>query len=405
MMQLEAIGVARGRVRKGWAGPALLAALLLSAPDRAGAAETAVPGTALVYRAFAETEGGYDSNPDSLVAKTGSPFEKIEGGINVTYTRPQEFYVLTLKAREVHFDDLDLENRWDFRAALDTTFDLSPSDTLKIGTSYLRDFFVLERADVYYSYLEYAHRADDYRLKLQARSNVEKNLNDEGRGTEDIDVFNISRSEAYDYSRTDGQVSLLTFTRSKIQPFVIYDFANLDYFSQVANPLVDRNAQEQFGIVGLRFDLDPSFRIDIGGRVNRRDFEDKIVTDHDSAWFDINMYWTPMDTVKVTAIAERLVKEPSTSFGLADDVRTVGGTLEWNVAEHWRLYTTGYYDRIEAIGDDFRENKFVATLSISYEPNDKVECFLSALGKWVNEEVTGDEYDRYKIGAGLRYKF
>lgn len=154
-----------------------------------------------------------------------------------------------------------------------------------------------------------------------------------------------------------------------------------------------------------RLEFDKSFRIDVGGRVNQREFEDRDIIQFDSAFLDVNLYWRPLDAFKFTAIVERIITGPSTSFGIADDKRTVGTTLDWNFSEHWRLSGAGYYDRVEPIGDDFRYSKFLATLSLSYEPNDKLEYFLSTLGKWVNEEVTGESYDRYKIGVGARRRF
>lgn len=365
-----------------------------------------VAGYDLKFKPYIEVEGGYDSNPDNLVAKEGSSFEKMEAGLRASAERKNQYHELNLKVRDVRFNDLDRSNRWEIKAAWDSTFELSDSETLKTGTSFFRDFFSLDRANIYHSYTEYAKRTEDYRLRLQARSHVEQNIGDDGQRDEtDTDIFNISRGKAFDYSKSDGQVSLLTFTRYWVQPFAIYDLADLDYFNQVSNPLVDRNALEQYGVAGLRFQFNKDFRIDVGGRVNDRDFNDKTIDRKNTAWVDVNAYWQPTDDVKLTALLERVIKEPSTSFGLADDVRTVGATFDWDFCRNWSLAVAGYYDRVEPIGDDLRYNKYLTTATLSYEPNDNLELFLSTLGKWVNEEVTGESYDRYKIGAGARLKF
>lgn len=364
-----------------------------------------VPGTTLIVRPWVEAEGGYDSNPDNFIDKTGSSFAKTEGGLKIESDTKGQYWGLTLKAKDVYFDNLDLQNRWDFKAAIDASIDLTDIQTVRFGTQFVRDFFSLERADIYTSYADYTLKDPNFRFKLEAKNHVELNLNDEARGNQPPDDFNVSKSEAFDFSRTDGKISLLGFTKEFVQPFAIYDYADVSYLNQVSGASINRNAHEQFGIAGVRLQFSEDFRIDAGARHNDRDFKDRNIDQFDSTWLDVNVYWRPIDTLKITAVAERFIEEPGTSFGLADDTRSVGGTLDWRFMPLWKLTTAGYYDRVEAIGDDFRYNKYQAMMSITYTPTDHIEYFLSGLGKWVDEDVTGDSYDRLKLGAGLRYTF
>lgn len=363
------------------------------------------PGLTVIWRPYAEVETGYDSNLDNEVNGEGSWFEKLETGGSLKATREGQTYYFTFKARDAHFNDLDVSNRWEIKTSADATFDLSDTDTLNFTAAYHRDFFSIDRANVYSSDAEYSRRTDDYRFRFQVRSTVEQNLSSEPQGNDSLDVFQATRGEAYDFSRTEGYTTLLTNTRGVLQPFVIYDLAWLDYFGQVSNPLIDRNALDQHGVAGLRFQPSESFRVDLGARANYRDFEDSVTTDFTSVYPDVNIYWQPMDTVKVTALLERVIKEPSTSFGLADDVRTVGMTFDWNVTPTWLLSMAGYYDRVEAIGDTLQFNKYLSTVSLTHFPNDHLEVFLSLMGKWSDEEVTGDSYDRYKAGLGAKIRF
>lgn len=378
---------------------------VLLADDGSGFTFKPVDGTEVVWRPYIETEGGYDSNLDNLVNGPGSAFEKTETGGSLKINRPGETYYFTALGRQAVFMDLEDSNRWEVKLSGDATFDLSATDTLNLTTAYHRDFFSLDHADIYTSDIEYAKKEADYRFRLQARSTTEANIGGNQQGGQARDVFNVTRGKAYDYSKTEGYTTLLGFTRSVVQPFAIYDIANLDYFSQVANPLIDRNAVEQYGIAGLRFQFSADLRVDVGGRINYRDFEDKTTTDFTSSFGDVNVFWQPLENVKITMVMERVIKEPSTSFGLADDVRTGGVTLDWNITRDWLLSGAGYYDRVEAIGDDLRYNKYLATLSLTYYPNEHLELFASTLAKWVDEEVTGESYDRYKAGLGARIKF
>ena len=385
-------------------------AALVVAPafgSSATAAEIKVPGTTVVFKPYVEGEGGYDTNPDGLFRKVESPFEKIEGGMAVSAKAPNQSYDLFLKAREVHFDNLERENRWDLKAALDTSFDVTNTSKLNFGGYALRDFFSLDKVDVFHSYGEYALREETYRVKVEAKSHVEHNIGSDIFLPGDVvDDFNVSKSDAFDYARTDGKISAIAFTKSMLQPFAIYDFGNLDYYNQIAGASIDRDATEQFAVAGVRLEFDKTFRVDLGGRYNHREFADvNAVHSFDRGFIDINAYWQPTDTFKMTLTVERFLKEPSTSFGLADDVRAFGATADWRFDKKWRLNLGAFYDRIDAIGDNRRYNKYTTTVSLTYEPTSSVEIFLSGLGKWVDEEVTDASYSRFKIGTGVRYKF
>jgi hypothetical protein len=85
----------------------LLVAIGLVANAAAMAADGfKVPGTSIVVLPYIETEGGYDSNPDNFVDKTGSAFTKIEGGLKAESDVDGRYYGLTLKGKDVHFDNL-----------------------------------------------------------------------------------------------------------------------------------------------------------------------------------------------------------------------------------------------------------------------------------------------------------
>jgi hypothetical protein len=387
-------------------GTCVVMCAVFTALSSASADDLSIPGSTVKFKTYIEGEGGYDSNPDGLFAKQGSAFEKVEGGLRATSTTATESYELFLKARDILFNSLDDNNRWDFKGGLDTSFVMGPSQKLSLGSYYLRDFVALDKLEIVHSYGEYAITGDEYRLKFEGISHVEHNLGEDVQGPkEPLGDFNASQGKAFDFSRTDGKISGIAFTKSMLQPFLIMDAADINYFHQVTGALINRDATEEFAVAGIRFDFDKTFRVDLGGRYNRRDFDDKVFTDSDRGFVDVNAYWQPTDAFKATLVVERYFRAPSTSFGLADDVRSLGITADWRFDKQWRMNAAGYYDRIDVIGEDLNYNKYTATLSLTYEPTDSVEIFLSGLGKWVTEEVNDDNYDRYKIGSGVRFKF
>ncbi len=357
------------------------------------------------FRPYIETEAGYDSNPDNLFEKDASGFVKLEGGLKASAVMPGQFYGLTLKGRFIEFVDFedDISHRSDFKAALDTAFRISPAESFKTGAYFLRDLISLARADIIHSYSDYSYQGQNFRLKVLGKSHVEHNFdNDVDNGDP---FFSSIRDRAFDFVRSDGQVNLLTFTDSFVQPFAIVDASVINYYNQTTGALINRDATEQYGIAGTRLKFDKNFRIDVGYRVNHRQFDDSVFRRFTSNYIDVNIFWQPNKDVKITGIVERFLQEPNTSLGLADDVRAYGVTVDWRLAPQWRFVGTGTYLREDALGDDLDYRKLVATLALTYDADKHTEVFISTLGKWVEERISGDTYDRYKIGVGVRLKF
>jgi hypothetical protein len=362
--------------------------------------------TTYAWRPYIETEAGVDTNPDNSFGEDGSTFLKVESGMRATLERAKEYYALTLKGRFIDFMQLDEDpQRTDFKAAIDTRFNLSSTETFSAGSYFLRDMISLARADILHSYMEYALRADDYRVRLLGKNHTERNLVNDLQGDDEFDDFIVSRSKAFDYSRSDAQVNVLTFTRFMLQPFLIYDFAVVDFTNQFAGASIDRDATEHFGIAGIRFQLSRDFRVDVGYRHNFRDFGDRTFTQSDNGFVDVNVFWQPIETLKITGVVERYFDEATSSFGLVDDVKSYGMTFDWNFMPKWRLAGTVYFDDETPIGDTVHYNKLTSTMSVSYDVNDHLELFVSGLGKWVEEQVEDESYQRFKIGTGARIRF
>ena len=113
---------------------------------------------------------------------------------------------------------------------------------------------------------------------------------------------------------------------------MIANYADLNYFGQVPSPLIDRNAQELYGIAGVRIEPDSKFRIDFGARVKHRNFEDRRVTEFTSSFVDVRLHWQPADWVTVTGAVDRFLREPAALRAVADDVRSYGIAIDWRLA-------------------------------------------------------------------------
>lgn len=356
---------------------------------------------------YIETEAGSDSNPDNSFSEDGSGVVKMEAGIRTTFERQNEFYAFSLKGRYLDFRDLEEDpDRHDLKAAFEAQYKLSDTSTLNAGSYYLRDMISVAKADIYHSYVDYGLRTDTYRIKLLGKNHTEHNLNDDIRANgQSFDDFLVSRASSFDYARSDGQVSALTFTQSVIQPYIIADFGQIDYYNQDGRASINRDATEAYGIAGLRFQLNKDFRVDTGYRLNNRQFQDRTTADKTTDFLDLNVFWQPRADLKFNGVVERYFDESTSSRGLVDDVKSYGLTVDWDITPRTRFFGTTYYDQETAIGDSLVYDKITSTVALTHDYSEHVELFVSGLAKWVDETVSEDHFERYKLGSGVRLKF
>lgn len=365
------------------------------------AVASAVPGIQL----FVGAEGGYDSNLDNRVARQESPYEMLQAGLSGNFkVSDAEAYSLYLRGRNYWYNDLAQGNRYDIDAALGARYDLSSETTVKLGTAWIRDAVSFNRVDIFKSFADLVNEGEQHRFRLKLDSRTELSLGDDPQGTLDPDVFSVSRNRAFDFTKNGATASLIVARKQFIAPFVIANATNIDYFNQDPNPAIDRNANEYWGIAGLRVNVSQALYIDLGARTNRRDFDDTIFHQFSSTFFDGRVNWQLTNELTFNAIIERVIKEPSTSFGLADDVRTYEVRLDYKTGP-WTLYGKAFLDEIRPIGDDFSFRKYNWSLGFINELNKSTDLYADYAGKFVKESITGDSYTRHSIGAGVRFKF
>lgn len=394
-------------------------------------------GLSVLINPSVGSELGYDSNLDGAPVARGSKFEKLEVGLDIEAKRAGDKYWLNLNGRDFHFDDLDRAHRWDVETDLGATIDVAEKTALTLESEYIRDFYPRYSANIFVNRADLEHADESVIWKLRARSVIEQSLNgapatdfdgdfdNSGVGDEDAltellsglehtsedardtgeDYLSAPRSKEYDYARSEGQISVMFNQSGSIQPFVIADYASLDYFSQPPLTLTDRNAREEYAIVGIRLKSSKDLWIDLGGRTNHRDFDDERVDTFSSSGLDVRLHWQAADRITITGRVERFIREPTTLAALADDVEAYGLTLDWKLAEALKLSAKGSYDIIGGIGDDIVHDKLYGRLELIYEPCSELEVFANVLGRYVEEQKTGSEVNRYRVGGGLNLKF
>jgi hypothetical protein len=362
--------------------------------------------TTVTIEPFVGEEIGYDSNPDQRRNGKGSLYEMGQVGAKLSARHGSASYNAFARGRFFEFNDLDTnKHRYDIDVALGAHFDLTRTDVLKAGTSYYRDAVSAQSADIYRTFVELVHDGADYQVRVNANSHTELSLKNPPMPPGlNPDVFDVTRNAAFDFSKNGATVSLLTFRNATVSPFLIASLADVYYMNQSPRALLDRDADDMYGVLGLRVKTVPNVIFDVGARVNRRQFSQEGVDDFTRAFLDARLTWYATPTLTVHGIIERQIKEPSTAFGLADDVTTYELSAQQTYGL-WAFYVRTYFDQVRPIGENLVYDKYNWSLGASYQLAPAFELYANYQGKYVKEQVHDETYTRHQVGAGVRARF
>ncbi|HMA72359.1 MAG TPA: outer membrane beta-barrel protein [Xanthobacteraceae bacterium] len=363
------------------------------------------PGGGGGFGFFAATEGGYDTNLDNRVLSRASPFEMVQLGAKGSY-KPDDLsaYSFYLSSRDFWYNDLPVSQRYDVDAAVGARYDFSSNTALKLGASYYKDAISLDRYDYYNGYADLVNEGDLYRLRVKLDSHTEVSTNTRIPISTDPAVIAATSDKAFDFTKNSATTSLLLLRNQMIAPFIVGNIADIDYFQQVDDPLINRTGREFWGIAGARFTLNPDFSVDLGGRYNHRNFDDLHFTQFTSSYPDLRLTWHATDGLTFRGIVERQIKEPTTTFGLADDVITYEVNFDQKF-EQWTIRGRAWLDHLRPIGDPFNYYKYNWFLGVGYAFSKNTELFAEYFGRHVVEKITDLGYERTRVGAGVRVTF
>jgi putative beta-barrel porin BBP2 len=354
---------------------------------------------------FAATQAGFDSNLDNRFLSRPSPFEMLQLGTSGSY-KPTDSsaYSFYLSSRDFWYNSLDVSQRYDIDAAVGARYDFSPTTALKIGSSYYKDAISLDRYDYYKGFADLINEGEIYRLRVKLDSLTEVSTNQLLSGTVAPNIFAVANNKAFDFTKNGATASLLMMQKQMVAPFIVGNYADVDYFEQVPNPSINRTAWEYWAAAGARVTFSPDFSVDLGARYNHRNFDDLIFTQFSSAYPDIRFTWHAYDGWTVRGIVERQIVEPTTSFGLADDLTTYELDFDKRF-DRWTFSGRAFLNHVKPIGDPFNYYKYNWFVGLGYDIDKNTKLFAEYYGRWVDEKVSDLAYERTRVGAGVRVSF
>jgi hypothetical protein len=222
--------------------------------------------------------------------------------------------------------------------------------------------------------------------------------------TDPLDLLLFQPSQ-FDVRRTEGTSGFIFGPQQRVGLYGELGGADLNYYSQGVEDLLDRDASEVWAKAGFRFNLHPSLVIDAGWRVNARQLDDNRVDDPSSNFFYGRLVWTPMQTLQFSAEVDRSFVEPVSPIALVGDRIHFGAGVAYKARPDLELAAALRHDRIEQIGDVFDYHETELSASLTYLWSDATTVYGLISNEHVEEQSSGLSYEKLQVGAGTRIRF
>jgi hypothetical protein len=363
---------------------------------------TVAPGIIVTPSGYAEV--GHDSNPDESFDQIGSPYQEVGTTLSVTAIGSRAAGNVRASGSwlQLH-DEMLREDRWKAAIEANGVYSIAPGLSVSAGALLSQDEteFFKNRVKGAYAEINYSDRWITSFMRANA---IEvRYLNDpEIPDSADDSLKPLFLRENLDVRSTGVTAGLLLGNNYWLAPYVEVGAANLDYFNQKDESLVDRDADDFHAKGGVRVTFSPALQADFGMRWNRRDLEDARFSDFQSSYFDFALRWTPWRYFSLTANIDRTIEEPSGLRGVLADTKTYGLRANYKPTDRIRLSVWGEYKDIEELGETLEYDARRGGAELSYDLTRSIQLYAGALIEYVEEEVSDADYNRLRVGAGAR---
>lgn len=361
----------------------------------------------IVFAPTATFETGSNSNPDKRFTNAeGSLYGLSNGTAVVGFLNSAGATTLTLRGTILEYDDdIEKSSRWDAGIALDNAYTVATNTVATFGAYYLRDEISFVASDNEGAYGQLAYKDTDFESFGRIKLDRIGYLGHVSSATADPVALLFAQPSQFDVQRIEGVSGFIFGPGARIGVYGEVGGAGLNYLSQQVETLLDRDATELWATGGLRFNLHPSLVIDAGWRVNARQVEDRRVPDPSTNYFDGRVIWTPLPGLAFNGEIDRGFVEPVSTLAVVGDKIHYGASVQYKLRDDLELGAALRHDQIQQIGDEFDYHETEVSLSMTYQWNEKTAIYGLIGNEHVEEQSTGQSYDRLQIGAGTKIKF
>ncbi len=362
----------------------------------------------LFFLPTASFETGANTNPDELFSGAqASPYGLANASGVLGYITDKGATTLALRSTLLQYDeDIVNNSRWDAGLAIDNAYAIMPGTVATFGAYYLRDELNLVPSDNTGGYGQLAYK--DEGLETFARLKADQ-IGYRGGVLNEDDIpsffLPLVQNEQFNVQRVEGATGFIIGPSARVGVYGELGGANLDYYSQNAENVLDRDATEFWAVAGLRFNLHKTLTLDAGWRFNVRDIEDRFTKDHSSDFFDGRLTWSPSETLQFVAEIDRTLVEPVTTFALVGDKTRYALGASYKPAAEWDVSASLRYEVLDQIGDVQEYEETGGSLAVGYQFNERTVIYGLVDYEHTEEQFSGEDYDRVQVGAGTKVQF
>lgn len=362
----------------------------------------------VVFAPTLTLEAGHNSNPDLLFSDAeATPYGLANFSGVFGFIRDTGATTLTFRGTSLEYDgDISGSTRWDAGVAIDNAYAVAPNTIATFGGFFLRDKLSSVASNSEGGYGQLTYSVEDFegfaRLRLNQIGYLGAVAGSSGLTATQIALLQPSQ---FDVQRIEGVSGFIINPRERIGFYGELGGANLDYYSQGAESVLDRDATEIWAIGGLRFNLHPSLVLDTGWRFNVRNTEDTTVGDVTSNFFDGRLTWTPQDNFQFVVEADRSYAEPMSTLGVVSDKIHYSASLFYKPRADVELSGSVQHDQLEQLGSTEDYHETVVSGSASYFWNEAIVLYGVVSQTHSEEQSSGDTANRLQLGAGTRIRF
>lgn len=349
---------------------------------------------------------GYDSNPDEVFNNIkGSSYYMVDGAALANFGNVDIGASVLVRGSFSQYQDISENERWDFGLLADMHFTVDEYSRLNLGTFYTEDTYGVAMIDERAAFFEYLRSTDNYELFSKGRYYVIRH--EQGDRVDELGLVTASGTDpSFDYQRVETKNGIRLRKNQLLSPYIQGGIADIEFLSPDTSVDIDRDATELFAVAGVRLAVSQQLFLDLGGRYNYRNPDDAKRSAFDNFAVDAKLSWTPFWTdehqMYATVEMERMFKEAYTPLSYASDVTSYVLQTEYRQKGGLNVVVRAAYEENEQIGDDgvFIEKSLDGEFSYPIWGN--MHVFLHGYYADVEEETSGDSYDRFKITGGIK---
>ncbi len=351
-------------------------------------------------------EAGYDSNHDELFAEDSSNYGLIDGSLLFGYIKEDQAVTLTFKGAYDHFAGLPREDRWDAGVSLDSYYRFNNNWEYSGGLFYFRDEISLSENETYSSYSQFDYTTNNLEAYVRAESYILKYTGD----TANIDSISVAqqpffKDKAFNMRRHEAAAGAVYRPNALVGVYSNAGIGFSNFTDQPNETVIDKDSDEFWVSGGLRLNLSPHLRAELGWRYNDRDIDDNIISGYDSNGFDAKVIWVPNGLLAVTYEVDNFLAESAAAFSVVADVERHSLNIALRPTSRSTIDLYGAREVRKEIGTGFKYDEEKVAATYSYDVTATSQFYVTALYEHTEENLTLSDYERFKVGVGYRMKF